>query len=632
MALKQTNALHARCDGLQSDKEALEAQAKQENETNSSLVSENTALERINEKAIEALDDTVQFIDENANLQACCNTAEKNIHGLSISRQVGELTLEKDRIFTEAEQGRIETLVETQGVLEDMQDELNKVQDELERKDCENQNLREEIKFSEQNDRMKDTDISLLRYQQQSCNGDGVRDRELSEEASIDCGGKLIGYAWSSRATLSAITMNQDAATSSFFVDAESKAVASSAVAACSRGTDVGNSISLVPTQDSLRGEQATPTQSEGTKTIVLSDRASAKDAERRSVSAMLCHDLSFFLSIVCLSLTLVFPSVVRAEEKNKALPIKLNELYQQYLEEKYGDEEYGWEHLITYPAPPTTKNGTPFLRLHFLLSQDCFRDLFGFLTTNTERNDNNGIILRRPLGLRALLEIMGTDVHSLRGVLIRNNFTHHPDNPKLLKPAHNTRQDFKFYHPEMHAGANAALVELRNIVPSYTVIPRRQNNSDEVNFRTLFNDLCAEEDRDNRYEAALSICRQLRNLDDMETILEKLNLLGKSKSDQALMPILFHAVGLESNVQNQDAKEKLALRLVALRLDEGNGFVLQDDVYIKPYPNRFSLNRGQQTYRDAIAASASDFSQAKNMSSGKNAAMRQVREHVTHA
>mmetsp|Transcript_31939 Transcript_31939/g.48168 ORF Transcript_31939/g.48168 Transcript_31939/m.48168 type:complete len:287 (-) Transcript_31939:38-898(-) len=216
-----------------------------------------------------------------------------------------------------------------------------------------------------------------------------------------------------------------------------------------------------------------------------------------------------------------------------------------------------------------------------------------------------------------------------LRGVLIRNNFTHHPDNPKFLKPAHNTRQDFKFYHPEMHAGANAALVELRNIVPSYTAFPRRQNNSDEVNFRTLFNDLSAEEDRDNRYEAALSICRQLRNLDDMETILEKLNLLGKGRSDQAIMPVLFHAVGLESNVQNQDAKEKLALRLVALRLDEGNGFVLQDDVYIKPYGNNISLNRGQQTYRDAIAASASDYSRAKNMSSGKKAAMRQVREHV---
>ena len=75
---------------------------------------------------------------------------------------------------------------------------------------------------------------------------------------------------------------------------------------------------------------------------------------------------------------------------------------------------------------------------------------------------------------------------------------------------------------------------------------------------------------------------------DDMETILEKLNLLGKGERDRAIMPILFHVVGLESNVQNQDAKEKLALRLVALRLDEGNGFVLQDDVYIKPYPNRF--------------------------------------------
>ena len=53
MALKQTNALHARCDGLQSDKEALEAQAKQENET---LRQEILALKQTN-----------------AGLHACCD-------------------------------------------------------------------------------------------------------------------------------------------------------------------------------------------------------------------------------------------------------------------------------------------------------------------------------------------------------------------------------------------------------------------------------------------------------------------------------------------------------------------------------------------------------------------------------
>ena len=48
-------------------------------------------------------------------------------------------------------------------------------------------------------------------------------------------------------------------------------------------------STSLMPTQDSLGGKKVTLIQSKATKTndIVLSDRASAKDAKQRSVSAI---------------------------------------------------------------------------------------------------------------------------------------------------------------------------------------------------------------------------------------------------------------------------------------------------------------------------------------------------------
>ena len=139
------------------------------------------------------------------------------------------------------------------------------MQEELDQKDRENQSLRDEVEFCKK----RSFDMAM------GCETENSRKRQVSIAAGSSSVTPGTQEKRHERATLSAITVNQDTTTSSFFVDVKSKAVASSAAAACSRGTDVGDSISLVPTQDSLRGEQATPTQSEGTKTIVLSDRAS---------------------------------------------------------------------------------------------------------------------------------------------------------------------------------------------------------------------------------------------------------------------------------------------------------------------------------------------------------------------
>ncbi len=305
---------------------------------------------------------------------------------------------------------------------------------------------------------------------------------------------------------------------------------------------------------------------------------------------------------------------------------IKLDEEFRLFLDEKYGDWEYAWANLMTNPIPRMLKNGTIFVRLCFLVSRSYLNKLFGFLTTNTERNVKNGIILRKPHGIHALVELLGISTANFMTFLINNNFTHHPDNPERLARYTNSRQDFKLYHPDMYDGVNPALVQLRNVPPSHTSLPRRQSDADAFDFKTLVDNLIAEKDKDNKYLAAIHICEQLRNFRDKERVSEQLNLLPRNKNhqDRIAMSILLHVAGVETNPRKaDDAIEKLASRL-----SEGGDFVRQDDVFMTS--NGLScLNRGKQVYRDALVANAGLYSQARPMITGKLEAMKQVRENV---
>lgn len=119
-----------------------------------------------------------RLVSDNTNLRASCDSvvskhamlqkdAEQNIHDLM--RKVDKLTLENERIVMEAEQCRVYTLEESEGVvnemqdnLDDMQNKLIKVQDDLERKHRENQCLRDEIEFCK---KTKDQEIRHLKDQ-----------------------------------------------------------------------------------------------------------------------------------------------------------------------------------------------------------------------------------------------------------------------------------------------------------------------------------------------------------------------------------------------------------------------------------------------------------------------------------
>jgi len=305
-------------------------------------------------------------------------------------------------------------------------------------------------------------------------------------------------------------------------------------------------------------------------------------------------------------------------------LLIRLDKEFRPFLDEKYGDGEYALENLITYPAPKMMKNGTLFIRLCFLVSRSYLNKFFGFLTKNTERNVENGIILRQPLGLRAIVELLGISrLDNFLKLLVENNFTHHPDNPQQMRLGNNLRQDFKLYHPDMYDGANPALVQLRNVPPSHTSLPRQQPDADAFNIKTLVDNLIAEEDKYSKYEAAIRICEQLRNFRDKERILEQLNLLKRDNNIRIAMAIILHVAGVETSAKKyDDANEKLASRLY-----EGGDFVRQDDVFVSN--NTSCMNRGQQVYKDALEANAGVYSRAQQMSTGKLKAMKQVREAV---
>ena len=311
------------------------------------------------------------------------------------------------------------------------------------------------------------------------------------------------------------------------------------------------------------------------------------------------------------------------------ALVSRLYEEFKPFLLEKYGDREYARVSLLAYPVPRMTKNGTIFVRFCFLFSRSYLKKFFGYLTTNTERNAENGIILHSPYGLRAALEFLGINVDIFMKLLIKFNFSHHPDNPEFMRQNTNLRQDFKLLHPDMHEGANPLLVQLRNVPPSHNSLPRRRRQPDANAFdiRTLVDNLASKEDRDSRYRDATHICEQLRSFRDKERILEKLNLLTRDakRNCRTAISIMLRVAGVNASVNKFD----VALEKLATRLNEGDDFVHQEDVFACGGDAVF--NRGHQAYKDALVANASAFSQAQTMPKGtsKNAALKAVRENV---
>jgi hypothetical protein len=289
-----------------------------------------------------------------------------------------------------------------------------------------------------------------------------------------------------------------------------------------------------------------------------------------------------------------------------------------------YGDREYAAVNLMTYPAPRMTKDSTLFVRLCFLFSRTYLKKFFGYLTTNTEQNAGNGIVLKKPYGLHAALDFLGISVENFAKILIKFNFSHHPDNPEILRRDTNLRQDFKLLHPDMHEGANPLLVQLRNVPPSHNSLPRSRRqpeDADAFDIRTHVKNLIAEEDKYRKYEVAIRICERLRSFRDEERILEQLNLLTRHST--SVLSLMLHIAGVVTSARKvDDANEKLASRL-----SEGDDFVRQEDVLVSG--NRICLNRGQQVYQDAIEANADAFSRAQQKRDGKYAALQQVRENV---
>ena len=304
------------------------------------------------------------------------------------------------------------------------------------------------------------------------------------------------------------------------------------------------------------------------------------------------------------------------------ALVSRLGAEFKPYLDENYGDREYARVHLLTFPAPRMTMNGTIFMRVCFLASRRYLKKLFGLLTTNTERDVNNGIVLKKPVGLRAITELLGISLDHFVRLLKDYNFVHHPDNPPDVRLSANLRNDYQFYHEDMYDGVNSALVHLRNVPPSHTSLPRRQRVFD---IQTLVDNLIAEEDKYRKFEAATHICEQLRSLGDKERILEKLNLIRRDRKGnyRTATSIMLRVAGVEASVNKIDD----ALGKLATRLNEGDDFVHQEDVFVCIDGSVF--NRGHQAYKNALVANASAFSQAQTMPKGKHAALKAVRENV---
>ena len=292
-----------------------------------------------------------------------------------------------------------------------------------------------------------------------------------------------------------------------------------------------------------------------------------------------------------------------------------------------YGDEEYAIANFMTYPAPDMLKSGTLFVRFCFLFSRTYLKKFFGYLTTNTERNAENGIVLKKPYGLRATLEFLGIDVDKFMKLLIVNNFVHHPDNPQYMRQDTNLRRDFKLIHPDMYEGANPLLVQLRNVPPPHKSLPRRrrQPDADTFDIQTLVGNIASKEDRDSRYRDVTHICEQLRSFRDEERILDYLNLLSRDREqhNRTAISIMLRVAGVEASVNKIDD----ALGKLATRLNEGDDFVHQEDVFTGKGGAVF--NRGHQAYKDALVTNASAFSQAQQKINGKHRALKAVRENV---
>ncbi len=273
-------------------------------------------------------------------------------------------------------------------------------------------------------------------------------------------------------------------------------------------------------------------------------------------------------------------------------------------------------------------KSGTLIVRFCFLFSRRYLKKFFGYLTTNTEQNAENGVVLKKPYGLRAVLEFLGTSVEAFGKLLIKFNFSHHPDNPEHLRQNTNLRRDFKLLHPDMYEGANPLLMQLRNVPPPHKSLPRRrrQPDADAFDIITQVKNVITEEDKYRKYEAVIHICEQLRSFRDEDRILEQLNLLKRNSDSEHVRAIMLNVAGVETNAR----KAENAIEKLASRLSVGGDLVRQDDVFMKNTV-RFCMNRGHQAYKDALEANADAFSQAQQKSAGKskNEAWKAVRENV---
>ena len=270
------------------------------------------------------------------------------------------------------------------------------------------------------------------------------------------------------------------------------------------------------------------------------------------------------------------------------------------------------------------TNKGTEFLRVHFLCSQDEFRKLFGFTTTNTERNGGNGIILYKPYGLRALLELMGTTwINFKKNVLVTCRFTHHAENPQVIQPNRQT-QNIIFFQPDMHPGNHAAYAQLTSKFDgSITSLPRRQRDPNRFDIRAQMKNLISETDTDKSYLISIQICEKMRSFGDKERILDQLNRISSNDDKKKALSIMFITAGLSGKARGKDAVEKLASRL-----HEGNDLVYLDDVFLKVGPTT-CVNRGHQTFKDAVHTRVGEYSRAQQLKKNKSREMKQVREAV---
>lgn len=320
----------------------------------------------------------------------------------------------------------------------------------------------------------------------------------------------------------------------------------------------------------------------------------------------------------------------------SKVLAI-LGPKFQKYYLEQRRDPRVGM-HYIFHGLPTNVDVGCNLVKLQFFLEQkEFFSKLFGLLSEHSDENEENGLILRKPLGLKAITQMLEISVDEfIHHVLTKFNFVSHEDNPKTFTIPENERQDYIFYHPQVFPGANAYYTALTNVPRhvngSYSLLPmlRRNKISDKVRFQQLVEDIISNfENAVEKYKAVLIALKHLRELRDLEKVKNCLSAIKNSQKAispyHRVMPLLLHGTGLALAISGK--KKDVVVQKLAERLLDGDDFVQYNDVLIKS--SKTVITEGDTRYRQAIDNHARDYAQAKQLSTGKQNACKRIREAV---